>query len=262
MSNELTLITGNAIGSLLSTPLVGLSTAMNQYINSNKININFTNYSNSALFYMRYIPAAIISASALSFYVSSPILQSLGMDNKLSDSVALGSIGPILSPLYARQEAGITLVSLKNMSQCKALNILKGNSNNNFWIAPGTKYTFYRNSVSLGIGGALAADGGEFVSKYVIPKNLNFNYPVSSLVVTNGLIGCMAGYISGIFEYCRISSVLAHYNKEKFSFNKHVYKLIKEKPITPFLILRSSHIGFFYMSFAIGQILSRDYIFS
>ena len=118
MSNELTLITGNAIGSLLSTPLVGLSTAMNQYINSNKININFTNYSNSALFYMRYIPAAIISASALSFYVSSPILQSVGMDKKISDSVALGSIGPILSIAYKNYRHNLGyMIYTRNMSQ-------------------------------------------------------------------------------------------------------------------------------------------------
>ena len=38
-----------------------------------------------------------------------------------SNQIALGSVGPLLGPLYARQEGGITLVSIFGMSQAEAI---------------------------------------------------------------------------------------------------------------------------------------------
>lgn len=43
------------------------------------------------------------------------------MNANTANQIALGSIGPILGPLYARQEGGITLVTLFKMTQNEAI---------------------------------------------------------------------------------------------------------------------------------------------
>ena len=53
----------------------------------------------------RYVPTVVAAASLISYYGTAPlIMAATGVDRVTANGIALGSIGPLLAPLYARQE--------------------------------------------------------------------------------------------------------------------------------------------------------------
>lgn len=208
---------------------------------------------------LSYIPVAVVAASSISFYGTSPIIQQLtGLPEGPANSIALASVGPLLSPLYARQEGGITLVSLwKNLSQAEALKIMKKHATLQV-LAPGTLFTFLRNSISLGVGGALAADGGEAVSELLVPEHVREAHPLASKLIANGVVGVIAGAMSSLFEFLRISKVIAAGHDEQFSFSKHFTQLLKQRSFLTFAALRSSQLGCFYACFIAGGHMAKE----
>jgi len=258
-NSRVVLTTGNFCGSLFASTLVGFNVAMNQYMEGKAINVSPPVYARACLFYLRYIPAAVLAASGLAFYGTSPLMQKFaGVPPEAANVLALASVGPALSPLYARQEGGITLVSLWNMKQADALAIIKRHATLGVF-APGTLFTFLRNSISLGVGGALAADGGQTVSRLVVPSQLRETHATASKIVANGLVGVVAGFVSSGFEFLRISRVIAAGKDEHFSMQKHFLELLKQRSFIPFAALRSTQLGCFYACFIGGGEIAKHH---
>eukprot|EP01104_Vermistella_antarctica_P015591 TRINITY_DN5156_c0_g1_i1.p1 TRINITY_DN5156_c0_g1~~TRINITY_DN5156_c0_g1_i1.p1 ORF type:complete len:307 (+),score=21.23 TRINITY_DN5156_c0_g1_i1:303-1223(+) len=259
VSNKLIPTVGNFVGCLGATGLVGFSVSMNHLMDGKPLRFNASTYNRAALFYARYVPAAVLGASALAFYGTAPLIQKYaGLDEASSNAIALGSIGPLLAPLYARQEGGITLVTLCKMTQAEALKKLNHSSRIPY-VAPGTLFTVCRNTISLGVGGALAADGGEALASYTLPQSLRESNPISSKIAVNTLVGFLAGGVSGVFEFLRIAKVIAAGKGESFSVRKHMPALVKQRSLTKFALLRSTHMGLFYACFIGGQELAKQY---
>lgn len=72
-------------------------------------------------------------------------------------------------------------------------------------IAPGTLFTVCRNAVSLGVGGALAADGGESLNRALFSEEVRQNYPLgcvasgvhASVVMVLSFISSRGKFLSG-----------------------------------------------------------------
>jgi hypothetical protein len=103
--------------------------------------------------------------------------------------------------------------------------------------------------VSLGVGGALAADGGESLQKALFSEEVRTAYPLAyvmcrtaaimpdpPLLHLNGMVSCthrsklggsvflgtICGGLSGLFEFMRIAKVISAAKGEPFSITQQV----------------------------------------